>query len=100
MFRGSLITFIFGKALHSDATIISDAGAVTLMSSDISRIDGTMYIINEVYASFIELGVSLWLLYRLIGVSMVGPAIYAVGMSLYLSLIDKYNILKEFKYVL
>lgn len=52
------------------------------MSSDIERIDQSMHVVHEIYACLLELGASLWLLYRLLGVSMVAPAIYAAGMTI------------------
>ncbi|KAH0593670.1 hypothetical protein MHUMG1_08420 [Metarhizium humberi] len=38
MFRGSLITIIFGKTLRLSASAVHDAEAITLMSADVDRI--------------------------------------------------------------
>ena len=73
LFRGSLVTFIFGKTLRIDSTVIADAEAITLMSADIDRIGSSMPIIHEMYASLIEAALALWLLYRLLGVAVVAP---------------------------
>lgn len=80
MFRGSLITLIFGKTLRISSSVISDAEAITLMSADIDRIGSNIEILHEVYASFIELALSIWLLYRLLGMAIAAPTAWIVGM--------------------
>ena len=79
MFRGSLVTFIFSKTLRLHSAADHEADAMTLMSADIDRIDMSMHVVHDVYTSLIELPVSLWLLYRLLGVSVSAPAAYAIG---------------------
>ncbi len=79
MFRGSLVTFIFSKTLRLHSAADHETDAITLMSADIDRIDMSMHVFHDVYTSLIELPVSLWLLYRLLGVSVSAPAAYAVG---------------------
>ncbi|POR38791.1 Canalicular multispecific organic anion transporter 2 [Tolypocladium paradoxum] len=78
LFRGSLVTLIFGKTLRIDSSVIADAEAITLMSADIDRIGSSMPIIHEMYASFIEAGLALWLLYRLLGVAVVAPIVWII----------------------
>ncbi|KAI1076073.1 ABC multidrug transporter [Whalleya microplaca] len=78
MFRGSLITLIYGKTLHINSSAIADAEAITLMSADIDRIGHSMPLLHEVYASFVEIAIALWLLYRLLGVAMVGAILWIV----------------------
>ncbi|OAQ96826.1 hypothetical protein LLEC1_02049 [Akanthomyces lecanii] len=70
LFRGSLISVIFDKTLRVSSHAASDAEAMTLMSADIDRIGLSMEDVHELYAGPIELGIALWLLYRLLGVAM------------------------------
>ncbi len=79
MFRGSLIAMIFDKTLRIDSSAVKDAEAITLMSADIDRIASSMPLIHELYASFIETGVALYLLYRLLGLAIVAPIVWIVG---------------------
>jgi hypothetical protein len=80
MFRGSLVALIYGKTLRLGSTSTDDADAITLMSADIDRIE-SFTIIHEMYAGVIEAGVALWLLFRLLGVAVVAPAAWFVGMT-------------------
>jgi TM2 domain-containing membrane protein YozV len=52
------------------------------MSADIDRIASSMTMIHEIYAGFIETGIALYLLYRLLGVATVAPIICIIGMAL------------------
>ena len=52
---------------------------MTLMSADIDRIALSGHILHESYGSLIELGLSLWLIYRLLGVAMAASAVWLVG---------------------
>ncbi|KAH0592836.1 hypothetical protein MHUMG1_09481 [Metarhizium humberi] len=79
MFRGSLISLIFSKTLRMSATKISDAEAITLMSADIDRIALSLELVHEFYSSFIEIALSMWLLYRLLGVAMAASTAHVVG---------------------
>lgn len=78
MFRGSLITLIFGKTLRISASAIADAEAITLMSADIDRIGLCMRILHDAYASIAELALSLWFLYNLLGIAVVAPTLFVI----------------------
>jgi ATP-binding cassette subfamily C (CFTR/MRP) protein 1 len=80
LFRGSLTTFILDKTLRIDSSAKENAEAITLISADIDRIGSSLTLIHELYADFIEVGIALWLLYRLLGVAMVAPIIWMIGM--------------------
>lgn len=79
MFRGSLTTLIFGKTLRLSASAVDNAEAITLMSADIDRIGLSMPILHDSYASLVELTLSLWFLYRLLGIAVVPPTAFIVG---------------------
>lgn len=51
------------------------------MSADIDRIGLSLQIMHETYASLIALGISLWLLWRLLGVSMAASTAWTLGRS-------------------
>lgn len=76
MWRGSLVTLIYNKTLSVSTSTIADAEAITLMSADIDRIGFSMEILHEAYACLIELGIALWLLWRLIGLAVVAPILW------------------------
>lgn len=81
LFRGSLITLIFGKTLKIDATVTEDAEAITLMSADIDRIGSSMTLIHELYGAVIDTALAIWLLYRLIGLALVAPIVWIIRMT-------------------
>ncbi|KID73703.1 ABC transporter, partial [Metarhizium brunneum ARSEF 3297] len=82
MFRGSLITIIFGKTLRLSASAVHDAEAITLMSADVDRIGLCMPVLHDSYASLVELALSLWLLYRLLGIALQNANIPQVCLSI------------------
>ncbi|EGX94981.1 ABC transporter, transmembrane region, type 1 [Cordyceps militaris CM01] len=79
LFRGSLVSIIFNKTLRVSSNAASDAEAMTLMSADIDRIGISMEDVHELYAGPTELGITLWLLYRLLGVAMSASTAFIVG---------------------
>ncbi|KAJ5139829.1 P-loop containing nucleoside triphosphate hydrolase protein [Penicillium atrosanguineum] len=78
MVRGSLVTMIFDKTLRMSTTAISDATAVTLMSTDIERIGSGLLDIHEVYGNFIEVVIALGLLARLLNVATIASTVVVV----------------------
>ena len=64
---------IFDKTLRVESSALDNAEAITLMSADIDRITSSMHLVHELYASVIETGIALWLLYNFLGVAMVAP---------------------------
>ncbi|KAJ4396574.1 hypothetical protein N0V93_000795 [Gnomoniopsis smithogilvyi] len=65
--RGGLVALIFDKAIALDASTAKDSAAVTLMSTDIDGIASALQKIHDIWASFIELGLAIFLLERQIG---------------------------------
>jgi hypothetical protein len=82
MFRGSLISLIYDKTLRLSASAVTDAEAITLMSADIDRIGLSMRILHDAYASIVEIVLSIYLLYRLLGIAIVTPAVFIIGKCL------------------
>lgn len=64
---------IFDKTMRVEPSSFDSAEAVTLMSADIDRIAMSMSLVHEIYASVLETGVGIWLMYTFIGLAMVVP---------------------------
>ncbi|KHO00193.1 ABC transporter, transmembrane domain, type 1 [Metarhizium album ARSEF 1941] len=68
MYRGGLASLVFKKTLRLQASSIEDAAPVTLMSTDIESIVMSGDAIHDIWASFIEIPVAIYLLYRNVGI--------------------------------
>lgn len=77
--RGGLVALIYDKVLHLSIEETSNNAAVTLMSTDIQGIAGALPMLHDLWASFIEIGIAVWLLERQIGVACVISAVTAFG---------------------
>ncbi|KAJ5157304.1 P-loop containing nucleoside triphosphate hydrolase protein [Penicillium canariense] len=78
MVRGSLVTLIFKKTLRMSTSAVSDATAVTLMSTDIERIGSGLREMHELYSNFTEVALALWLLARLLNIATLASTIVVV----------------------
>ncbi|GLI78089.1 hypothetical protein PoHVEF18_006388 [Penicillium ochrochloron] len=78
MVRGSLITLIFNKTLVMSTSAVTDASAVTLMSTDIERIGSGIRQIPDLYSSPIEVALALWLLARLLNLATVASTLVVI----------------------
>ncbi len=67
MVRGALVALIFKKTLRLDAATPADGASITLMSTDIDGLERSVVFIHDIWASVLELGVGIFLLYREIG---------------------------------
>ena len=68
MYRGGLASLVFKKTLRLEASSIKDSAPVTLMSTDIESIVLSGDAIHDIWASFIEIPVAIYLLYRNVGI--------------------------------
>lgn len=68
MYRGGLASLVFKKTLRLEAASIKDSAPVTLMSTDIESIVMSGDAIHDIWASFIEIPVAIFLLYRNVGI--------------------------------
>ncbi|TVY60887.1 ABC transporter FUM19 [Lachnellula suecica] len=84
MARGALISIIFSKVLTVSATIAAAKGSrtLTLMSTDVENIAKGFELMNDIWASPIEVAIALWLLQRELGVAFVIPALMAAVCTL------------------
>lgn len=71
---------IYDKTLRLSTSAVSDATAVTLMSTDIERIQNSLIEMHEIYCNIIEIALALWLLARLIGVATIAATVVVLGM--------------------
>ncbi|KAI8654215.1 hypothetical protein NCS56_01378200 [Fusarium sp. Ph1] len=76
--RGSLESLIYNKTLDLSTTAFDETIAVTLMSTDTEAICLSFSNLHEVWASPIECGVALFLLYRQLGLAFLSPMIVAI----------------------
>lgn len=79
MVRGSLITLIFNKTLVMSTSAVTDASAITLMSTDIERIGSGIRQIPDLYSSPIEVALALWLLARLLNLATVASTLIVIS---------------------
>ncbi|KAJ3494502.1 hypothetical protein NLG97_g4037 [Lecanicillium saksenae] len=68
MYRGGLVSLVFKKTLELESSGIRDMAPVTLMSTDVEGIATGGAVIHDIWAAFLELPLSLFLLYRQVGV--------------------------------
>ncbi|KAF4960481.1 hypothetical protein FGADI_923 [Fusarium gaditjirri] len=88
--RGSLISLIYDKTLDLSITAFDESIAVTLMSADTENICLNFASIHEMWASPIECGVALYLLYRQLGMAFLAPMIVAIVSTTGILMIAKY----------
>ncbi|KAL9572706.1 hypothetical protein ACKAV7_003105 [Fusarium commune] len=88
--RGSLISLIYDKTLDLSITAFDESIAVTLMSADTENICLNFASIHEMWASPIECGVALYLLYRQLGMAFLAPMVVAIVSTTGILMIAKY----------
>lgn len=85
MVRGSLVTMIFDKTLRMSTSAVSDAAAITLMSTDIERIGFGLVDMHEIYSNITEVALALWLLARLLNIATIASTVVVVSKWKYIS---------------
>ncbi|KYK57930.1 ABC transporter [Drechmeria coniospora] len=71
--RACLVTAIYRKTIQKRANEEGNCSAITLMNSDVGRIQGGIRDLHECWASVLETGLASWLLYRQIRVAFLAP---------------------------
>ncbi|KAM0739546.1 hypothetical protein ACQRIT_007283 [Beauveria bassiana] len=64
MYRGGLVSLVFKKTLELEGSSIRNLASITLMSTDVEGIVANGTTIHDIWAAFIELPISLFMLYR------------------------------------
>lgn len=79
MVRGSLVGLIFK---HSLTIPVSESGgaseAVSLMSTDMERIQQTLQWVMNIGPNVVQVGLGLWILDRYLGAVIVAPALITI----------------------
>lgn len=73
MARSVLITEIYLRTTQARIDVSDENAAVTLMSTDMERIDIGFRSLHEVWASVVQAGLASWLLYNQLGIVFVAP---------------------------
>ena len=77
--RGAMVPSIYGKTLTLKTADTQPAAALTLVSTDIETATTGIVQLHELWASPVELGLAIYLLYRQLGVACVIPIALAIG---------------------
>ncbi|KAH7418359.1 ABC transporter [Cadophora sp. MPI-SDFR-AT-0126] len=73
--RAFLISSIYQKTAHIQHVGDGDTAAVTLMGADVERVYTGLRLMHEVWAHALQIALSLWLLYRQVGIAFLAPLI-------------------------
>ncbi|KAK8045365.1 ABC multidrug transporter [Apiospora rasikravindrae] len=71
--RGILVSAVYRKTLEARIGTSDSTAAITLMSTDIERINVCFRSVHDVWASFLETGLASYLLYLQLGPAFVAP---------------------------
>lgn len=94
MLRGCLIPCIYRKTLSLNSSDATPSAALTLINTDIEIIRNGLVQLHEVWASFIEIGLAIFLLERQLGWAAAVPISFTVGKYL-VPLILSYELIGE-----
>jgi ATP-binding cassette, subfamily C (CFTR/MRP), member 1 len=78
MVRGSLVSSIYYKTTEISITALNNSAAVTLMSTDVERIEQGLRDTHELWANVVQVGLATWLLQRELGLACLVPIVIAV----------------------
>ncbi|KAM0261518.1 hypothetical protein ACHAQJ_002201 [Trichoderma viride] len=91
MARGALASSIYEQTIRIKLSAVNDSAVLTLMSTDVERIRLGLRVVHEFWASFLESGIALWLLYKQLGIAFVAP-IAVVGVCIVcISIVSRYS---------
>lgn len=80
MIRGSLVSAIYHKTTSISITALNNSAAVTLMSTDVDRIELGLRYVHELWANVVQIGLATWLLQRELGLACIAPIVIACRM--------------------
>ncbi|GMF80879.1 unnamed protein product [Aspergillus oryzae] len=78
MLRSGLISIIYDQTLGLRPEDLSDTAAITMMGTDVERIESSLRALHEAWASILEVAIAIWLLSRQIWIACLIPLIIAV----------------------
>jgi ATP-binding cassette, subfamily C (CFTR/MRP), member 1 len=78
--RGSLVALLFDKALYGNSKASGDSvsATITLLNSDMERINLGVQQMHNTWACIIEVGISTWLLARQLGISALACLLFSL----------------------
>lgn len=77
--RGGLLSLLYNQTLRLSGSTLADQSVLTLMSEDFDRIAAGFENSDVIWASPIEVGLALYILYRQIGLACLAPVVFVVG---------------------
>ena len=80
MVRGSLVSAIYHKTTDISITALDNSAAVTLMSTDIDRIELGLRYVHELWANIVQSVFATWLLQRELGLACIAPIVIACSL--------------------
>ncbi|KAF4878441.1 ABC transporter atnG [Colletotrichum siamense] len=80
--RGCILAAVYEKTLGIDPARCDTTAAVPLISTDMERIIAGFKDFHEIWANTVQVAISVWLLYRELGLACVAPAVVATVSSL------------------
>ncbi|KAJ0346519.1 hypothetical protein COL154_008012 [Colletotrichum chrysophilum] len=80
--RGCILAAVYEKTLAVDPARCDTTAAVPLVSTDMERIIAGFKDVHELWANTVQVAISVWLLYRELGIACVAPAVVATLSSL------------------
>ncbi|KAJ4856963.1 ABC transporter domain-containing protein [Trichoderma breve] len=89
MMRGALASVVYEHTMRSKLSVTSDSAVLTLMSTDIERARLGCTFIHEFWASVLESGIALWLLYRELGAAFVAPVVVCFVCIAFISIVGR-----------
>ncbi|KAK7942741.1 P-loop containing nucleoside triphosphate hydrolase protein [Apiospora aurea] len=89
--RGILVSTVYRKTLEAQLGTSDSTAAITLMSTDIERINVCFRSVHDVWASFFETGLASYLLYLQLGPAFVAPIVVVICCILAISVISRYT---------
>ncbi|KAK1844661.1 ABC multidrug transporter [Colletotrichum chrysophilum] len=75
--RGCILAAVYEKTLAVDPARCDTTAAVPLVSTDMERIIAGFKDVHELWANTVQVAISVWLLYRELGIACVAPAVVA-----------------------
>ncbi|CAG9993921.1 unnamed protein product [Clonostachys byssicola] len=89
MWRGGLVSLIFKKTLSLRTCCAEDNASITLMSTDIGQIVAAGESLHDMWCSFFDLGIGMYLLYREVGLQSLLLLVPATLTTVLISVIGR-----------
>ncbi|KPM39265.1 ABC transporter C family member 3 [Neonectria ditissima] len=78
MIRGVLVNAVYRKTIALPTAVAADSAALTLMNSDVERVQAGFLPLHEYWANVVEVALACWLLEKKIGTAFVAPIVVVI----------------------